>query len=190
MSYYIFRKKLFIEVQEEKIMPLVLYSDSSTRYCDTGLHPSTWCINDITGGGRLLVPKHEFEKAREEMLKEELKRLNEFYSRHEPEKMPANKESWLYSGNSYPGGRKVKNMYYFFSTRNTVSPDYFFARNRSGFEIEAFYYDRSNFKHVQNQKYLIRCEEDMLDADQRYQDFFRTKPEQYGMSLGVSSIWI
>ena len=188
MGYDIYRKKQFIEVEGQRIMPLAMYSDSNI-YDEYGKRPSYWCLYDISRGGGLLASKKEFEAARKEMIDFELAKLRDYHKRYEPDEAEPNMESWCYSGDRFPGGGRLKHMRAFFSTRKTVSPEEFF-RQYGTFWVHASWNDKKSYSRVDWEEYKISCEYDIIEADWKLRDFRSRMPKDCVMSIDISGLWV
>lgn len=182
MSYYSYKKKCYIDMNG-MIFPLVKYADSSVRTWD-GKWDYHWCHFNITDQQRLLIPKDEWEKAKEDRIEWDLDRLRSCsWIEKEPDM-----ESYNYAGNTYPGGSRIKHLRNFLSTRKLIRFEDFLMENHGGFRIVVKYYDAKTFEDKKTQSYQIDSEEDLIKADLKFQKFAAEKPKFCGICVGICGI--
>lgn len=182
MSYYSYKKKCYIDMNG-MIFPLVKYADSSVRTWD-GKWDYHWCHFNITDQQRLLIPKDEWEKAKEDRIEWDLDRLRSCsWIEKEPDM-----ESYNYAGNTYPGGSRIKHLRNFLSTRKLVKLNDFLAENHGGFHIKVKYYDQKTFDDQKTESYQINSEDDLIKADLKFQKFAAEKPKFCGICIGICGI--
>lgn len=172
MSYYSYKKKIFVETSKGDIFPLTMYSDSSIRD-DSGHMVWKWMIYGIKKGA-ILCPKEEFKKIAAEMLEDQKRLIKECAIRCREEE-EVTKDSFLYSGNVYLGGRRLRDLQRFLSVRNTVPAEKFFRKN-GWVGIYHKVYD-NNWRVAESTDTMISNEEQLYKAQELTEELQKTYPE-------------
>lgn len=191
MSHYIYKKKAFIEIPDGRIMPLCLYADSSItdkRFDRYGrghyFHPKSWFINTFSSNYGVLIDKQEFNKLVKESYESEMNALMEFRDKYSPTEEEPNDESYSYYGTIYPGGRKMKHMRYFYSTKHTIPAKEFLSKNTFYIRISVF--NPTNFETIESKSFMIKTVDDIIYAEEYFEIL---KAKNIGrMCLGVRGL--
>lgn len=188
MSHYSYKKKVFLELPNDKILPLCLYSDSSltsNKYDRYGrkhiYNPKHWCINTMGVEG-IVIDKKEFNKAVLESYEREMNCLREFKDKYNPNEPEPNKDSYSYYGTVYPSGGKMKHMKSFYSTKHLVDVEDFL--NRNTFNITISTYNPKDYKTIEKETIYIATIDDILKANDIYFTL-KNKDVNNGICIGV-----
>lgn len=183
MSYYLYKEKKYVSV-DGKIFPLVKYADSSIRNWE-GKRDYHWTIYNIVNMGILADPK-EWEEERKAAIEKEFELLQACKWIEDPITL----DSTNYCGNSYPGGYKIRNKRAFLSAKKTIPLETLLAQNFGPFAIDLKIYDKSSYKTQNSESFLIRTNEDLIQADARYKEVHDSLSDELGICLGVSGLCI
>lgn len=183
MSYYIFKKKRIVSV-DGKIFALANYADSSVRGWD-GKRVYDWGVYNIVQPGIFADPM-TWEKERTAAIEEEFKKLSECRWITDPITL----DSTNYCGNSYPGGSKIRNKKSFLSIRNKISLQDLIYENHGPFSITLNVYSKKSYGTKNSQSFLIKTEQDLILADEKYHEIAKDLSDEFGISLGFSGLCI
>lgn len=131
MSYTIFKKKLFVKTKDQRIMGFVYSADSSITRGTRGEHPAWWGVLNMGIPHTLFPTTEQWVEAANAEYQRQLRLLEESEMRYPTGKSDFGPESYTYSGDSFPGGRKMKNMKSFFSVRRAVPQEDFLLAHRN-----------------------------------------------------------
>ena len=187
MSYFMYKQKKFIDAGD-KFPPLVLVADSGITDIFGRSHPTHWKIYNITKEEGLLLDKENWKKESESIIKRELEMLKKFHDKYESYMPEPSMESKTCSGNSYPGGKKLKHFKSFLSIRRLTSVEDFAAWNERGFLITASYYDKSAMRSGEKETYFIDDLPSLIEADRKYRKFASKRPENRIMFVDVCNV--
>lgn len=188
MSHYSYKKKAFLGLPNNLILPLCLYADSSlttNTYDRHGrkhtLHPKHWCVNTLGLGG-ILVDKQKFDEEVNAAYEREMQHLEEFRLTHEPHRPKADKDSRSYYGTVYPSGGKMKDMKSFYSTKHLIDAEDFVSKNH--FNITISTYDTKTYNTIHKRGVYIDSVEAILKAHESYIEMKNNFPNE-GICIGV-----
>lgn len=195
MSHYIYRKKMFVETASGRIMPFALYSDSSLtrRFGGYEYHPASWCVLNLVSES-LFPKKEDWQKAQKKLYADEIERLNKFNKEQAewyglPQENEATAESYCYSGNTFPGGGKVKNMRAFFSARNTIPAERFLEEYK-GVCVSLEPLKPDSWEGYERIEVQITSEEEIERTESEYRRLLAKYPETRGICVGVTGLRI
>lgn len=189
MSHYTYHKKYMVEIEDGRVLPLALYSDSSVtigrgRY---ERHPVSACVLNLGNHG-LLVDKEEWKG----LLQQELDRQFELLTAFEEKYGSGRKvtlDSTNYGGNVYPGGRKLKNLRAFFSVRRTISIEEFLRRT-GGCSVYFYALKPKSWDAYEGSKVdvFLRDNDSFVEAENKYQEIRRKFPSDNHMVVGLTGL--
>lgn len=186
MSYNMYRRKIWVETSDRRILPLCQYADSSLYDCDTRSHPKSWCLYNLRTN-HVLVPKQEFITAGKRAYEEQISYMRECIQKYGPDHMIGHEpgpESYNYFGTTYPGGGKLKHMRAFLAARKTVPVDEFLCQYPNvTITLEPI---RPN-SYDGYEKILIELtsEEKIMEMEEIYQSLRKKYPSASYVCIGV-----
>jgi hypothetical protein len=198
MSHYIYKRKLHIEVSDGRILPLCYYADSSvTLASNPKAHPYHWAVVTTGHDGLLIAPKL-FYFIGLQQYNQEIDKHARLYA--ESNKNPDGSEmdlesarklfgpeSVTYCGDSFPGGRRLKNLLGFFSVRKMIRVDDFSAKNPD-FRITLEPVKRLGFTSYEPKKeFPLRTDSDYFRAEEAYQKMRQEYPDSI-ICVGVEGL--
>lgn len=184
MSHYMYKKKMYIELSDGRILPLCQYADSSVWDPDRKRYPTSWCISPLAGD-TLLCTKEAFAKAAQAEYDRQVALLTNFRNQFSPDKTePIGPESYHYGGTTYPGGGKLKNMRAFFSTRKTI-PIAEFLKDHSFLRLKLSPLRPGSYEAYQTVEVLMHSESDFLKAQDMYEMLKHDHPDSIHIYVGV-----
>ena len=187
MSYYSYKKKLWLETSKKDLLPLALYADSSIRERDGGF-VWNWCVYNLGLGG-ILINKEKFKEKAEEEYQNEIELLTNYELKYNGKTKPdIGPESYSYYGTKYPSGGKLKNMKSFHSVKNTIPLDEFLQNPENHFTVGISAYDTKNYRTVYKESVLIVDEQTAYDTQRIYERIKKEYP-QCGVCLGVYGVY-
>lgn len=182
MSHYIYKDKKFLEI-DGKILPLILYADSSVTEGYSRRHPAHWFIDTRDCEPALLVDKELFQKAADKAVQDRIDWLLKNY----PDSTPT-LDSYNPYGDTYRGNSRIRGMKSFYSTKRTLSAEDFLKNNAFSVKLEPC---DKNYRTLEGyEKYYsfyITTVDDLFHMDKWYREFRELNPDAL-ICIGVSGL--
>lgn len=180
MSYYIYKDKAFLEV-DGKILPLILYADSSVTACDNSRkHPAHWYIQTFGCEPALLVDKKTYQDAADKEVQSRINWLDENYpdGNH-------GLESYNPYGDTYRGNGRLRGMKSFYSAKRTIPAEEYLSSHR--FSVSLHPRDIKENKNKETQRFFITNLEDLREMDNWYRNYREKYPDDV-IYIGVHGL--
>lgn len=172
MSHYIYKDKKFLEING-KILPLILYADSSVTEGYSRKHPAHWFIDTLSAEPALLIDKELYQKAANEKVQSRIDWLKKNYPDSNPDL-----DSYNPFGDTYRGNGKLRGMKSFLSCKRTVSAEDFLRREAFSVRLEPC---DKHYKKLEGYEkrysFYITSTEDIIHMDEWYRELRKLNPE-------------
>ena len=138
------------------------------------------------GFNNLFVKRDEWAAAAAEEYDRQIRLLTDFEARQHSGKT-VTENSYTYSGNTYPGGGRLKYMRAFYSIRHTIPFDDFLRKYWVTIALEAL--KPNSWDGYEQTEVGLSSEENVALAEQEYQRLITKYPDTRGICVGVNGLY-
>lgn len=180
MSYYVYKKKYWVETSRGDLLPLAYVADSSLRN-DRGGFVASWGVCNFHKG--ILLSKDTFRQEAEKAYQEEMEHITDWKMKSGEPYESAGPEDYGYYGTRYPGGRKMRHMKAFFSVHKTIPMEQFLTEHPY-LTLHISAYNTASYKTIAPASVHITDEDAVYKAQSVYEEMQKQNPE-CAMCIGV-----